>query len=176
MGGSLTDTEIEELQFYGMKYFVEGGTYMADTTRLVSPHFEHVYSIEIHSGLYNDAIEKCKEYSNITLIYGDTIEQFGPLSKLLGKDMVVFLDSHISGYDSGWNGKIRVPVYEELDVILPNVTGKCIFIVDDIRLYKDKVFDWAHLSTKGILEKFKEHNIPVNAYYEKNDRLYVVTG
>lgn len=177
MGGSLTDEELAETKSYGMKYFVELGTYKAETTRLVAPHYEHVYSIEIHDGLYNEALESCKDYNNITLVHGDTIEQVGSIAEKLGGETVFFVDSHISGHDSSWNGKNRVPVFEELEMILPHISKPSVFIFDDLRFWtSQKAWDWSHISNMGILGKFKNNGIKIKAFYEKNDRFWVITA
>lgn len=177
MGGSLTDEELAEIKAHNVKYFVESGTYKAETTLLVAPHFEHVYTVEIHEGLYEAAVERCKDVENITLVKGDSIKELGPITAKVTEGAVIFLDAHISGCDSGWNQINRVPIFQELDVILPNKLGPSVFIFDDLRFWTtQKAWDWAEISNMGILKKFKDHGYKIKMFYERNDRFWVFTG
>ena len=182
MVGSLTPEELSSLSISkkhkDIKYFVETGTYKADTTLLVAPVYEHVYTTEIHEGLYQASKERAAQagVKNITFLHGDSIELLREITPKVVDGAVFFLDAHISGCDSGWNGKNRVPIYEELDVILPHKLGPSVFILDDLRLWKQSVWDWAHITNEKIVQKFTEHGYTVVAFYEKNDRFYILTG
>ena len=178
MGGPLTLEEIIEAKEYNdIKYFVETGTYKADTTLLVSPFFDQVYSTEIHIALYNDAVMRAKQndVTNVEFLFGNSISLLKDITPKVKEGAVFFLDAHISGADSGWDGKHRVPIFEELDVILREKLGPSVFIVDDLRLWKQKVWDWAHVTNEKILQKFEDCGYEVQRSYEKNDRFYVFT-
>lgn len=179
MGGFLTLEEIYEAKNHNnIKYFVETGTYKADTTILASKFFDRVFTTEIHPGLHSKAIQRAlkEDIKNITFYLGD--------SSYLLKNAIVpqvidgavfFLDAHISGSDSGWNGTDRVPILKELEAVLDQNVGKSVFIVDDLRLWKQKVWDWSHVTNEIMLEEFKKRNIDVVKSYEKNDRFYIFT-
>jgi len=38
--------------------FVEAGTYKGQTTAFMAPHVDHVYSVELHDGLYAEAVKR----------------------------------------------------------------------------------------------------------------------
>jgi hypothetical protein len=89
---------------------------------------------------------------------------------------VFFIDAHASGHDSGWNNKIRVPLMEELNIILSYSIGPSVFIFDDLRLWKDiKAWDWLHINNEFILQTIKDKGIEIFASYEENDRFFVFT-
>lgn len=179
MGGSLTPEEITEIRrserYRNIKYFVESGTYHGDTTALVSPLFEHVYTIEIHEGLWRAASERFKQEKrdNITCLLGSSIDLLKGISDKVKDGAVFFLDAHISGTDSSWDGVHRVPIYEEIDQILHHRLGPSVFVIDDLRLWKQGIWDWAHVSNEGIVKKFVDNGYTVTNYHEKNDRFYV---
>lgn len=179
MGGSLTPEEISEIRksdrYNKIKYFVESGTYKGDTTSLVSPLFDQVYTIEIHEGLYKEAISRFKQENleNITCLLGNSLDLLGEVSSKVSDGAVFFLDAHISGSDSSWDGVHRVPIYEELDAILQHRLGPSVFVIDDLRLWVQGTWDWSHVTNEGIIKKFLDKEYHVLSYYEKNDRFYV---
>lgn len=184
MGGNLTDDNLDELKHRGephsnIKHFVETGTYKGDTSILASKHFKHVHTIEIHEPLHLESKARCSDLgiTNINFILGDSLEKLNTVMDTLNGDgAVFFIDAHISGSDSGWNQKTRVPLMEELEIILQQKIGPSVFILDDVRLWKSiRAWDWVHITNQSIVDKFKEHSVPVISYYEKDDRFFVFT-
>lgn len=183
MGGSLKQEEIQEIKDHGYPYteiknFVETGTYKADSTIIAAKNFDNVYTIEIFEPLYNESRERVSNegIQNITFLLGDSLEQLPNIMPKVTDGAVFFIDAHISGADSGWNGKIRVPLVEELDIILSHNLGPSVFIFDDLRLWKTiKAWDWEHITNDFLVQKFKDKNIKLLSYFEKDDRFYVYT-
>jgi hypothetical protein len=179
MGGSLTEDEITQLRkanrYKNIKFFVEGGTYLADSTMLASKHFDHVYTIEIAEKLYNDAKQRGEREgaTNVTFLLGDTVKLIGGIAEQVKEGAVYFLDAHISGGITGWNGTQRVPIFEELEEILKHQHGPSIFIIDDCRLWVDQVWDWSHITTEKLVQVFLDKGYQVLSYYIKDDRLYI---
>lgn len=182
MGGSLTYAELQEASrndaHQNIKYFVETGTYRCETTLLAAKHYEHVYTTEIHEGLHNESKQRAERegVSNITFLLGDSTKLLSSITEKVKEGAVFFIDAHISGADSGWNGVHRVPIYEELEQILPHKVGPSVFIFDDLRLWKSGTWDWAHITSTGIVQKFLLAGYRVLSAYEKNDRFFVLTG
>ena len=178
MGGPLTDEEIQEVQA-DRKYenFVETGPYMGHTTFAAAKYFKNVYTIEIMFDLFLKNVNKAREdgVKNVSFLLGDSVKMLDVVVPIVLDGAVFFIDAHISGSDSGWNQKQRVPLIEELKVILSKKIGSSVFIFDDLRLWAQKVWDWAHITNDTILALFKEYNYNVTKSYEKNDRFYVFT-
>jgi len=181
MGGSLEYSEIHKFstgaKYRAIKYFVETGTYMGDTTLMAAKHYEHVHTIEIHEGLYEQSKQRAVDegVANVTFHLGDSIAILPEIVSKVKEGAVFFIDAHISGIDSGWNGVNRVPIMEELDIILSCEIGPSIIIIDDLRLWKQKTWDWSHVTTSNIVAKFKEHNTKIDSFLEFNDRLYILS-
>ena len=186
MGGSLNENEVNDLlniPLYRNKIvnFVETGTYKGESTMVFDKKIKNVYTIEICEELYNTTKAHCesKGFTNIEFVLGDSIVQLEPIMKKVESSeggSIYFIDAHISGSDSGWNQKNRVPVFEELEVILRHKLKPSIFIIDDLRLWKNSVWDWSHITNKKLLDYFKEKGVNVWASYEKEDRFYILTS
>jgi hypothetical protein len=174
MGGSLDQEEILYIKNQGVPYdnidnFVETGTYKADTAIAAAKHFKHVYTIEIFEPLYTDGILRASNegISNIVFLLGDSLEQLKNVVPDVLSGAVFFIDAHISGGDSSWNNVNRVPLMEELDIILSHKIGPSVFIFDDLRLWKQKIWDWEHITNESIIRKFILRGIEISHMFEK---------
>lgn len=182
MGGSLEQEEIIYINNQGAPYntinnFVETGTYKGDTAIAASKHFKNVYTIEICEPLYTDSVVRASNEGirNINFLLGDSLQQLNNVLPNVLNGAVFFIDAHISGIDSSWNNVNRVPLIEELKIILSYKIGPSVFIFDDLRLWKGKVWDWEHITNDSIIRKFIENEVEISHIFEKNDRFYVFT-
>ena len=181
MGGSLQFEEIWDVigrrpEYKDIKNFVETGTYKGDTTLMASEHFSKVYTTEIVPALHEGSRKRAEEkgVKNITFLLGDSVKLLSEIMPNVSEGAVFFLDAHQSGGDTSNNGK-NVPIYEELDTILSFPLGKSLFIIDDVRLWKQRCWDWNHISGSQIVKKLIEKGRKVLAYFEKNDRFFIVS-
>ena len=179
MGGSLLYEEITSVakgnpKHEAIKYFVETGTYKADSTIMASQHYTHVYTTEIVPALYEGSKNRAKNegIENITFALGDSVKLLEDIMPKVKDGAVFFIDAHQSGGDTSNNGK-NVPLFEELGVILRANVGPSMFIIDDVRFWKGKeksAWDWDHVSEDLILDLFLEYNYKLIAFFVKNDR------
>ena len=184
MGGSLLLEDLEGVykrypKTRNIKTLVETGTYKGDTCIPMSKVFDKVITIEIVENLHEYSKEKAKEQNieNIEFYLGDSIKVLGDLKPKFRNGAVFFMDAHQSGTDTGNNGKIFVPLLEELDIILRCNVSHSVFIFDDLRFFNDnaeKPWDWDHISISKILEMFKKYYYMVIDHYTENDRFFVV--
>jgi len=181
MTGPLTNRELVSITqgrpHSNIKYFVETGSYKGDTSMSVSPLYEKVYAIEIEKTLYEDGINsaKSKGIENITFINGDSVSVLPEIITDIKEGAVFFIDAHLSGRDSGWNQKERVPILSELVSILDSKIGPSVFIINDLRLWKSCVWDWAHISNELILNVFTDRGYEFDVFYEENDKFVILT-
>ena len=183
MAGPLTPEELDSTcstpEHKKIRYFVETGTYKADTTLLAAKKYEHVFTTEIKEDLYETSRKRAQDegVTNITFMLGDSVELLKEITPKVEEGAVFFIDAHISGHDSGWNKKQLVPALEELEVILSHKLGPSVFIVDDLRLWKENApHDWAHITNMKIVQKFLDSGHNVTSFYESNDRFFVLTS
>jgi hypothetical protein len=180
MGGSLNQDEIDEIKsrpkFQGIRYFVETGTYKGDTTILAATNYEHIYTTEIHPVLYKDAVHRMEVegVENVTMLLGDSVELLSEIVPKVQEGAVYYLDAHLSGSDSAFNGKDQVPMIQELEVILDGDIERSVIVCDDLRLWStEKAWDWAHITTRGIVKMIVDRGYTISSFYERNDRLWV---
>lgn len=184
MGGSLEYSEIENIYTKFPEYknlikiFVETGTYKGQTARMASKYFSKVFTFEISQELFKESVQEGEKQgcNNISYFLGDSVELLKGLMPLLNVPSLYFIDAHISGSDSSYNGKQLVPLMEELDIILSTNKGNNIFIIDDARFWtgENKPDDWKHISINSVLEKFRKNDIEVKSHWLANDRYIIV--
>jgi len=149
--------------------WVETGTYMGDTTDVLSKVAKMVYSIEPDPTLFSKAEQKFINTSNVKLIKGLSEDVFPKLLPTINGNICFWLDGH---YSAGitFKGPQDTPIIDELTAIERNITtmSKIVVMVDDIRCFDptnpefssyprvDLLVDWAR---KHNLTWHIEHDI-----------------
>jgi predicted O-methyltransferase YrrM len=116
----------------GHRIFVEAGTYKGATTHFFARHAEHVYSVELHYGLFTAAQQRFANDNKVTIIHGDSLEEIPKIVAGCTSPPLVFLDGHFSGPGTA-EGEEMEPAESTLyKLVVP--TGTTI-VVDDLRLF-----------------------------------------
>lgn len=84
---------------YGLRTFVETGTYKGAMVESVRNVFEMIYSIELDPKLFALASKKFSVYHHITILQGDSGIVLGQVVPLLSSPALFWLDGHYSGGD-----------------------------------------------------------------------------
>jgi hypothetical protein len=185
MGGELAWSEIEAIYerfpaLRTLKVFVETGTYLGGTTMMAAQHFAQVYTCEVVRALQQKAEEAAAsaDLRNISFNLEDSSRMLARVVPELDGGALFFLDAHISGSDTSYNGREYVPLLTELETVLSALRHPSLFIIDDARFWigNQKPHDWAHVSEPIVLDLFAKHGVPVVASWLENDRYIVVTG
>lgn len=148
----------------GIKKVLEGGTYLGSTTKLFSEMVDRVDTIEIRKDYYDTAEEYLKDYKNIILFHGSTLDIMPELLKKYADDKYLFFcDSHWGSHN---------PLLEELGIIA-NAGHKPYIIIHDFKVDnhpelgydsyngQDYEWDWIKESIENIYGKNgykKEYN------------------
>jgi hypothetical protein len=149
--------------------WVETGTYLGQTTKLLSKHSPRVYSIEPDPILFANAREYFGKDANVEILNGTSEKIFPTLLPTLRGDVNFWLDAHYSG-GATFRGRQDTPILDELKCIGENL-GRfehiCI-LIDDVRCFAphieefsgypptDVLVDWARACK---LEWHIEHDI-----------------
>jgi len=149
--------------------WVETGTYMGDTTSVLSKVAKMVYSIEPGPTLFSKAEQRFSNTSNVKIMRGLSEDVFPKLLPTIGGDVCFWLDGH---YSAGvtFKGPQDTPILDELTVIGRHITqmSKMVVMVDDVRCFDptnpeysayppvDVLVDWAR---KHNLTWHIEHDI-----------------
>lgn len=120
--------------------WVETGTYMGETTRLLARHSRMVFSIEPQPELHARASRRLRHLANVEILLG-TSEQVMPglLTRIAG-DVSFWLDGHYSA-GSTFEASQHTPIVEELSAISANLHRfpKVCVLVDDVRCFDPKI-------------------------------------
>ena len=116
--------------------WVETGTYLGDTTFLLSDIVSHVYSIEPEKELAKNATKRFKDIPNIDIINSTREACLPTLLPNITGDISFWLDGHYSR-DITYEGDSHTPILQELKAIEENLKNfeKVAIIIDDIRCF-----------------------------------------
>lgn len=167
-------------KYQHIKNFVETGTYLGETCIDNSTHFDTIYTIEIMESLYEKAVESANKLNinNINFYLGDSLQIIPEIMSYVKDGAIFFIDSHISGTGTGYNGVHYVPLLEELEIILDYKFGPSVFIFNCTRFWKgsiNQVWDWEHITFSKVIDLFIKKNIKLTSFYEENDKFWVFT-
>ena len=124
----------------GRNTWIETGTYLGETTKHLSTISEKLISIEPEKKLFENALSKFKNYTNVTIINGTSEGELGLVISSLNEkeihDISFWLDGH---YSAGitYLGAEETPVNTELKTIGENLNRINIItiFVDDCRQF-----------------------------------------
>lgn len=119
---------------YGLKVFVETGTYYGDMVEAVKNSFEIIYSIELSDELHQLAEMRFRGQNQINLIQGDSGKKLHDIMEQLKQPALFWLDGHYSAGITA-RGDRDTPILEELDCILSYPDIGHVLIIDDARCF-----------------------------------------
>jgi glycosyltransferase involved in cell wall biosynthesis len=124
--------------------WVETGTFMGDTTNVLSKVAKMVYSIEPEPALFSKAEQRFSNISNVKIIKGLSEEVFPKLLPTLSGDICFWLDGH---YSAGitFKGPQETPIVDELAAIGEHVRqmGRVVVMIDDVRCFDPRNPEYA---------------------------------
>lgn len=130
----------EVLKRYPNPVFVETGTYKGDgVQKALDAGFETVHSMELHFPLYHRAMVRFGNNPNVKIWYGDTSKHFAGMIASLNQPTTFWLDSHVSGSDSGYNPECPHPLMKELEIVARHPVAGHTILMDDRRFFEN---DW----------------------------------
>jgi hypothetical protein len=139
--------------------WIETGTYLGQTTEVLSKLGSDVYSIEPEPQLFANALKLFENTKNIHLLNG-TSEQIFPdlLSKIHG-DVNFWLDGH---YSAGitFKGSQDTPILDELKNISINLNhfNKVCVLVDDVRCFNPNLPEYSDYPNLDVLVDWAREN------------------
>jgi len=140
---------------YGLKVFVETGSYVGGTLFWASSYFEKVIGVEISRFYYRFAKNACGDTKNVILIRGDSRTELSRALSLAKSPALVWLDAHWSSdLEIGKPAKGECPLLDELRAL--NADGRPhVVLVDDARLFDPPLNDeWPSIDEiRALLEE-----------------------
>jgi hypothetical protein len=122
-------------QQYGLRTFVETGTFFGDTTAALRPHVDQVLTIELSPELAGRARQRFARAPNVHILEGDSSLLLPEILAQLREPALFWLDGHYSAGITA-RGNEDTPVRTELRAILEHPIRKHVILIDDARDFK----------------------------------------
>jgi hypothetical protein len=117
---------------FGLRIFVETGTFYGDTSFALRNCFDRLFSIELDHTLFNRASQRLGRYKQITLLEGDSGQLIRRVLAEIGEPVLFWLDAHYSGGVTA-HGSLGSPISQELDTIFSHSVRDHVILIDDAR-------------------------------------------
>jgi hypothetical protein len=118
---------------FGIKAFVETGTFRGGTALWASHRFERVVTIERSEALYREVTRRFGHIGNIEFLFGDSRERLGEVIGGLAGPALLWLDAHWCGGPTSGDTE-ECPVLGEI-AIVNRAKADSFVLVDDARLF-----------------------------------------
>ena len=122
---------------FGIRIFIETGTYLGTMINAVKKSFRKICSIEIGKYLHNQAKNRFSEYDYILIHHGDSSSILPQILRNIHEPVLFWLDAHHSGGVTE-KGEKETPILEELECILRHDIKDNIILIDDARCFIGK--------------------------------------
>jgi hypothetical protein len=148
--GPPTDLVLKLKSEYGLKDFVETGTYYGKTALWAASHFDRVITIEYSKKIYDEVSSRPGKPKNIEFLFGDSRHVLKTLVPALHQPAFFWLDSHWCEGETHGEGD-DCPLLQEISEIIVSPHRHFIFI-DDARLFMSpppaphQVHQWPSIS------------------------------
>jgi FkbM family methyltransferase len=119
---------------FGIRAFVETGTYLGSTAEAAAEIFEEVHTIELSAELAQQATARLAARKNVRVYQGDSSERLPQILKRLVGPALFWLDGHWSMGKTA-KGKVNTPILEELRAIKESGLRNAVILIDDLRLF-----------------------------------------
>ena len=118
---------------FGIKTFVETGTFLGDMVEEQKAHFDYLYSVELNEALWKKATQRFKSDEHIKLLCGDSGDVLHELVPQLDAPTLFWLDGHYSGGITAM-GLLNTPIAKEMEAVAKS-PYQHIVLVDDARYF-----------------------------------------
>jgi hypothetical protein len=117
---------------FGLRVFVETGTFAGDMIDAVSKHFARIVSIELDPGWHARAVERFKSDRHVSLLQGDSGVRLREVLASLSEPALFWLDAHYSGPITA-RGVVDSPIAQELAALRAHPVKGHVVLIDDMR-------------------------------------------
>ena len=125
------------LRQFGLRVFVETGTFAAEMTAAVRGCAARVVSIELDPAWHARAVARFRGDPHVELLQGDSGTRLPEVLATLTEPALFWLDAHYSGPMTA-RGAIDSPIVRELAVIREHPVDGHVVLIDDMRDFVGK--------------------------------------
>ena len=117
---------------FGLRTFVETGTFAGDTIEAVLYSFDRIVSIELSDTWHSRAKARFSSQPHVTLVQGDSGTRLPEVLATLAQPTLFWLDAHYSGPATA-RAAIDTPIGQELEHIVKHPIRGHVVLIDDLR-------------------------------------------
>jgi hypothetical protein len=117
---------------FGLRTFVETGTFAGDTIDAVLYSFDRIVSIELSDAWHSRAKARFSNQPHVTLVQGDSGNRLPEVLATLEQPALFWLDAHYSGPTTA-RAAIDTPIGQELESIAKHPVRGHVVLIDDLR-------------------------------------------
>lgn len=115
---------------FGLRHFVETGTYMGDMAHAVRDRFDRIVTVELDSGFCKAARWRLRKLTHVTVIEGDSSKVLPQILQATHEPCLFWLDAHYSGWPTS-KTDVETPIVRELELILDHPVREHVVLIDD---------------------------------------------
>jgi hypothetical protein len=122
---------------FGIRNFVETGTFHGGTAKWAAEHFPHVFTIEASSERYQHIRDVLAPLPNVEPMFGDSRLMLPSLASRLPGNSLFWLDAHWCGSDT-FGSDAECPLLEEVATVAKLAVDRpdeLFVLIDDARLF-----------------------------------------
>ncbi len=123
---------LEYKERFNPNIFVETGTYKGEMIDTMIRRFDKIYSVELSSDLYADAVKKYAGEKHVRLFQGDSAVMLPKMLAEIKEPAMFWLDAHFSGGETV-RTDVDTPIEEELKAIFAHPVKDHVILIDDAR-------------------------------------------
>lgn len=121
-------------QKYGLRAFVETGTFFGDMLAALRDDFDALTTIELDEALATKATLRFQDDPKITIIQGDSGRKLPDLVGRIDRPTLFWLDGHFSGGVTA-KADLDTPIMAELTSLFAAPPLRHVVLIDDARLF-----------------------------------------
>ena len=121
---------------FGLRAFVETGTYLGDTSAIASGIFAEVHTIELSAQLATQARARFAAEPRVHVHQGDSAELLPRILSQLSVPALFWLDGHYSEGVTAQGRDGNTPILAEIAAIARSGRKDAVLLIDDLRLFE----------------------------------------
>jgi hypothetical protein len=121
-------------QNFGIRFFIETGTYLGEMVEAVRDDFDRIYSIELSEDLFKRAERKFAGWNHITILHGDSALVLAEILRHIDAPCLFWLDGHYSAGIIEREEK-ETPFWKEMRYISEHPVNNHVILIDDASLF-----------------------------------------
>jgi hypothetical protein len=119
---------------FGLRVFVETGTFAGEMIDAVRPRFDRIVSIELDPGCHARAVDRFRSDRRVSLLQGDSGVRLQDVLASLTEPALFWLDAHYSGPTTA-RGIVDSPIVQELAALRAHPVTGHVVLIDDMRYF-----------------------------------------